>query len=120
MANILVVDDSVTLRQMVSFVLTKAGHEVSQAESGEAALMILETFKPDLVLTDMYMPGIDGIGLAAKIRANPQLCKTPILVLSTDSSQEVKQRGRDTGVTGWVSKPFDPEKLQSLVAKVLH
>ncbi len=120
MANILVVDDSVTLRQMVAFVLTKAGHEVNQAESGEDALIALQSFTPDLVLTDMYMPGIDGISLAEKIRANPQYRRTPILVLSTDSSQEVKQRGRDMGVTGWVSKPFDPEKLQALVEKVLH
>jgi len=120
MANILVVDDSVTLRQMVALTLTNAGHQVNQAESGEAALAALKTFVPDLILTDMYMPGIDGITLAAEVRANPLFARTPILVLSTDSSQEVKQRGRDTGVTGWVSKPFDPEKLQNLVARVLH
>jgi len=120
MARILVVDDSVTLRQMVAYVLREAGYDIAEAANGEDALKIIPDFGPDLVVTDMYMPGIDGICLAEKIRAMPAHKVTPILVLSTDSSQEAKQRGRASGVTGWIAKPFDPGMLQGVVSKVLH
>ena len=120
MAKILVVDDSVTLRQMVSHVLTEDGHDIAEAASAEDALGLIEGFRPEVVVTDMYMPGLDGISLAERIRAMPAYSRTPILVLSTDSSQEVKQRGRASGVTGWIAKPFDPAMLQGVVKKVLH
>jgi len=120
MAKILVVDDSVTLRHMVAHVLKSDGHDVTEADCAEDALCKLAEFSPDMVLTDLYMPGIDGIALAQKIREMRELKTIPILVLSTDSSQEIKQRGRASGVTGWLGKPFDPEILQSVVSKVLH
>jgi two-component system chemotaxis response regulator CheY len=120
MAKILVVDDSITLRQMVAHVLKSDGHNIVEADSAENALEKLQSFIPELVITDMYMPGLDGIALAENIRAMANLSGIPILVLSTDSSQEVKQRGRDSGVTGWIGKPFDPATLQNVVSKVLH
>ena len=120
MAKILVVDDSVTLRQMVAHVLTEDGHDIAEAACAEDALGLIEGFGPEVVVTDMYMPGLDGISLAERIRAMPAYSRTPILVLSTDSSQEVKQRGRESGVTGWIAKPFDPAMLQGVVKKVLH
>ncbi|TGD73169.1 response regulator [Mangrovimicrobium sediminis] len=120
MARILVVDDSLTLRRMVVHVLTSAGHDIAEAASAEDALKVLEAFTPDLVLTDMYMPGLDGIDLTVRIRAMPDYGRTPILVLSTDSSDDAKQRGRSSGVTGWIAKPFDPDMLQGVVDKVLH
>lgn len=119
MARILVVDDSVTLRRMVAQVMKEAGHSVEQAENGEQALRVIAAFNPELVLTDMYMPGMDGIDLAIKIRAMPQFGAIPILVLSTDASTEVKARGKANRVTGWIAKPFDPNVLQSVVEKVL-
>lgn len=120
MAKILVVDDSVTLRHMVAHVLAQDGHDIVEASSAEDALGVIDGFGPELVVTDMYMPGLDGIELAEKLRAMPAYRSTPILVLSTDSSQEVKQRGRSSGVTGWIAKPFDPAMLQGVVKKVLH
>lgn len=120
MARILVVDDSVTLRQMVAHVLTDDGHDIAEAACADDALGLIEGFGPELIVTDMYMPGLDGIGLAERIRAMPTFRRTPILVLSTDSSQDVKQRGRASGVTGWIAKPFDPAMLQGVVRKVLH
>lgn len=120
MARVLVVDDSVTLRNMVAHVLSKDGHEVLEAACAEDALARVADFVPDIVVTDMYMPGLDGIGLTQQLRSMPGHRTTPILVLSTDSSQEAKQRGRAGGVTGWISKPFDPATLQSVVQKVLH
>jgi len=120
MARILVVDDSVTLRHMVAHVLRKDGHEIVEAACAEDALTQLPDFVPELVLTDMYMPGLDGICLAEHLRAMPGYRSIPILVLSTDSSPDVKQRGRGSGVTGWISKPFDPVMLQGIVQKVLH
>lgn len=120
MARILVVDDSVTLRQMVSSVLIDNGHTVSVADSGEAALNILNEFHPDLVLTDMYMPGIDGISLTEHIRLIPAYERIPVLVLTTDSSEDAKCRGKKSGVTGWITKPFNPEKLQFVISKVLY
>lgn len=120
MAKILVVDDSVTLRQMASAALIESGHTVSVAENGEVALAMLSEFQPDVVLTDMYMPGIDGISLTREIRRLPAYERTPILVLTTDSSEEAKTRGKENGVTGWITKPFDPEKLQFVISKVLH
>lgn len=120
MAKIMVVDDSATLRHMVVHVLREAGHEISQAESAEQALSRIESFGPELVLTDLYMGGLDGIELAREIRTIPGYRDTPILVLSTDSSLAVKQRGKANGVNGWIAKPFDPEILQGVVQKVLH
>lgn len=120
MAKILIVDDSITLRKMVVSVLGEAGHQTVDAACAEDALDLIDDFGPDLVVTDMYMPGLDGISLSERIRAIPAYRSTPILVLSTDSSQEVKQRGRASGVTGWIAKPFDPGTLQSVVSQVLR
>jgi len=120
MARIMVVDDSVTLRQMVAHVLCEDGHDVVQAACAEDAMTQLGDFDPELVLTDMYMPGLDGISLAERLRAMPAYSLIPILVLSTDSSQDLKQRGRGSGVTGWIAKPFDPAMLKGVVQKVLQ
>ena len=120
MAKIMVVDDSVTLRQMVAHVLQEDGHDVVQAECAEDAMTQLSDFAPELVLTDMYMPGLDGISLTERLRAMPAYRLIPILVLSTDSSTDVKQRGRSSGVTGWIAKPFEPGMLKGIVQKVLQ
>jgi two-component system, chemotaxis family, chemotaxis protein CheY len=119
MASILVVDDSATMRQMVSFTLTEAGHEVHEAEDAQAALTWLDSKVPDLVITDVNMPGMNGIELVREIRLREPLKSKPILVLTTEHEPEMKARGREAGATGWIVKPFDPQALLNVLPRVL-
>ncbi len=119
MANILVVDDSTTMRQMVNFTLTGAGHNVVEAADGEDALKTAEGKQFDLVITDINMPKMDGISLIKALRAMPSFKFTPILTLTTESQSEKKQEGKAAGATGWIVKPFNPEALLSVLGKVL-
>jgi two-component system, chemotaxis family, chemotaxis protein CheY len=118
MHSILAVDDSASMRQMVSFTLKSAGYNVVEAVDGQDALekSVLHDF--DLVLTDQNMPRMDGISLTRKLRENPNFKSTPILILTTESSDEMKQSGRNAGATGWMVKPFDPTKLLEVIKKV--
>jgi len=118
-ARILVVDDSTTMRQMVAFTLAEAGHEVTEAEDGIAALAAAKARRFDLVITDVNMPGMNGIDLVKNLREVPECKFTPILVLTTESGQEVKSRGREAGATGWIVKPFSPDVLIATLRKVL-
>ncbi len=119
MARILVVDDSTTMRQMVSFTLAEAGHEVTEAPDAIKALAEAKARKFDLVITDVNMPGMNGIDLVKTLRQVPECKFTPILVLTTESGQDVKSRGREAGATGWIVKPFSPEVLIQTLKKVL-
>jgi two-component system chemotaxis response regulator CheY len=117
--KILIVDDSVMLRQMVSFTLKEAGFDVVEAEDGQKALDRLGTHSVDLIVTDLNMPIMDGITFMANARALPATKYTPILMLTTESQPEMKQKGKAAGATGWLVKPFDPPKLLAVIAKVL-
>jgi two-component system chemotaxis response regulator CheY len=117
--RILVVDDSTTMRQMVSFTLAEAGHEVTEASDGVRGLEAAKSGKFDLVITDVNMPAMNGIDLVKSLRELPEFKFTPILVLTTESGQEVKSRGREAGATGWIVKPFSPEVLIQTLKKVL-
>ena len=119
MATILVVDDSTTMRQMVAFTLTSAGHDVSEASDGNSALATAKTKKFDLVITDVNMPGMNGIDLVQSLRALPDCKFIPILVLTTEAGADLKQRGKSAGATGWIVKPFNPEILLETLKKVL-
>ena len=116
--TILTVDDSKSIRQMVSFTLQRAGYEVLEAEDGQDALNKLT---PDvkLVLSDLNMPVLDGIGLIKAIRANAATKFLPVIMLTTESQDGVKQAGRAAGATGWIVKPFKPEQLIAVIKKVL-
>jgi two-component system chemotaxis response regulator CheY len=116
---ILAVDDSASMRQMVSATLKSGGYEVVQAVDGVEALEYARTQGADLVLTDINMPRMDGIALVKALRLLPGYRYTPMLVLTTESSQEKKQEGKQAGATGWIVKPFNPEQLLSTVARVL-
>ena len=120
MHSILAVDDSASMRQMVSFTLKNAGYNVVEAVDGQDALEKANTRDFDLVLTDQNMPRMDGLGLTRKLRANPKFKSTPILILTTESSDEMKQAGRGAGATGWLVKPFDPVKLDEVIRKVVR
>lgn len=116
--KILAVDDSKTMREMVSFTLKSAGYEVMEAEDGQAALSALNGGKVDAVITDLNMPNMNGFELIRALRANPAYKFIPILMLTTEGDDSKKQEGKSAGATGWIVKPFNPEKLVEVVKKV--
>ena len=120
MASILAVDDSTSMRQMVSFTLKGAGYEVVEAADGVEALNIAKTRGFDMVITDVNMPNMDGITLIGELRGLASYKFTPLLMLTTESSPEKKQQGKAAGATGWIVKPFNPEQLLNTVKKVLR
>ncbi|MCP4407156.1 MAG: response regulator [Gammaproteobacteria bacterium] len=119
MATILAVDDSASMRQMVSFTLKDAGHSVVLAENGLVALKTAKTGKFDLVLSDVNMPVMDGITLIKELRMLANFKFTPILMLTTEAGLDKKTQGKQAGATGWIVKPFNPDKLLNTVKKVL-
>lgn len=119
MKTILAVDDSRSLRNMVTFSLKTAGYQVTEAADGVEALELAQNQVFDLVLTDQNMPRMDGLTLIENLRALPVYQKTPILMLTTESGDEMKAKGRAAGATGWLVKPFDPDRLIAVVNKVI-
>ena len=120
MHSILAVDDSASMRQMVSFTLKNAGFNVVEAVDGQDAWEKAGQREFSLVLTDQNMPRMDGISLTKKLRESPKFRSTPILILTTESGEQMKQAGRAAGATGWMVKPFDPAKLIEVIGKVLQ
>lgn len=116
---ILAVDDSASMRQMVGLTLRTAGYEVVEAADGEAALAYAREHPVDLVLADVNMPKLDGIRLVAALRMLPAYQLTPLLLLTTESSPERKQQGKQAGATGWMVKPFNPDQLLATLERVL-
>lgn len=119
MSRILAVDDSASMRQMVSFTLKSAGFDVVEAEDGQAALDLARTEKFKLVLADVNMPRMDGITLVKNLRGLADYKFTPLLMLTTESTPEKKLEGKAAGATGWLVKPFNPEQLIATVQRVL-
>lgn len=117
--TILAVDDSRSLRQMVSYSLSSAGYLVTEAVDGRDGWEKSQTQTFSLVLTDQNMPLLDGLGLIRALRATDIYRTTPILMLTTESSDEMKMLGRQAGATGWLVKPFDPQKLIDVVKRVI-
>ena len=115
---VLTVDDSAAIREMLAYVLKSAGHRVIEAEDGMDGLQKALGNQVDLVITDQSMPKMDGITLVKALRALPQYKGIPILLLTTESSDNMKEEGRSAGATGWLVKPFDPNKLIEVVEKV--
>jgi two-component system chemotaxis response regulator CheY len=116
--KILTVDDSRTMRDMLRLALTSAGYNVVQAVDGLDGLGVLEREEPDLVITDINMPKLDGFGFIEGARRTDKFRVIPILVLTTESDPEKKQRARSAGATGWIVKPFDPVKLVDVIRRV--
>lgn len=119
MQNVLAVDDSPSMRSLVTFVLERAGYNVVLAEDGEEALEYAKEHTVDLVLTDINMPKLDGIELIKALRQLPHYQFVPMLVLTTEFGREKKMEGKAAGATGWIVKPFDPPMLLSTIQKVL-
>ena len=118
--RVLTVDDSRTILAMLRHTLVNAGFEVLQAEDGKQGLDVLKTEDVDVVITDINMPGMDGIEFIKHVRASGQHQSLPILILTTETSQEKRDQGKQAGGTGWIVKPFDPDKLISVIQKVVH
>jgi two-component system, chemotaxis family, chemotaxis protein CheY len=116
--TILTVDDSASVRQMVRFTLSEAGYAVIEARDGQDALAKLAS-PVNLVITDLNMPRLDGLGLIRSIRANPALKALPVVMLTTESHEERKRAGREAGATGWIVKPFTAQQIVAVVKKVL-
>ena len=119
MQSVLAVDDSPSIRGLVSVVLKKAGFDVVLAEDGVEALSYANDNTVDLVLTDINMPNMDGISLIKELRNLPSYKFIPVLVLTTESGQDMKMKGKEAGATGWLVKPFDPVKLLATIKRVL-
>ena len=119
MAQILAVDDSASMRQMVAFTLKGAGHDVTEASDGKQALSLAKSKKFDLVLSDVNMPNMDGISLTKELRSLPDFKFTPILILTTEAGADKKQDGKAAGATGWIVKPFNPDQLLATIKKVI-
>jgi two-component system chemotaxis response regulator CheY len=117
--SILAIDDSASIRQMVGFTLKSSGYEVTEAVDGMDGLEKAKGKTFNLILTDQNMPRMDGLTLIKSLRALPQYKTVPILMLTTESSDAMKQQGRAAGATGWLVKPFDPQKLVEVVKKVI-
>jgi two-component system chemotaxis response regulator CheY len=117
--TIMTVDDSASVRQMVAFTLKEAGYGVIEASDGEDALVKLSGCSIHMLLTDLNMPHLDGIGLIRAVRQSPAHKFIPIVMLTTESQAEKKQEGKQAGATGWIVKPFSPLQLIAVIKKVL-
>lgn len=117
--TVLSVDDSSSIRQMVSFTLKGAGYEVIEASDGQEGLDKAKAKTVDMVLTDQNMPRMDGLTLIKSLRAMPSYKSVPILMLTTESGDAMKAQGKAAGATGWLVKPFDPQKLLEVTKKVI-
>ncbi|UAB79550.1 response regulator [Erythrobacter sp. SCSIO 43205] len=118
--RVLTVDDSASMRALLRAALSSNGFDVEQAEDGQEALEWLATNEVDVVLTDINMPRLDGFGLIEKLRETALHADRPILVLTTESSEEKKARAKNAGATGWIVKPFDAAKLTAALRRVAH
>ncbi|TFF22994.1 response regulator [Jiella endophytica] len=118
--TILTIDDSRTMREMLKVTLASSGFTVVQAEDGQHGIEVLQgmDIEPDVIITDINMPRKDGFQFIEEVRSNPSRRAIPILVLTTESDQEKKQRARLAGATGWIVKPFDPTKLVDAINRV--
>ncbi|MGE5497130.1 MAG: response regulator [Syntrophothermus sp.] len=117
--KIMTVDDSASVRQMVSFTLREAGYDVIEASDGQDALNKLNSNTVNMIITDLNMPNLDGIGLIRSVRAGSTHKFVPIIMLTTESQDGRKQEGKAAGATGWIVKPFKPEQLIAVIKKVL-
>lgn len=117
--TILAVDDSASIRMMLSFTLKEHGYRVIEAKDGRDGLAKLQLEKVDMVITDLNMPNMDGIGLIQGVRQNPSSRFTPVIMLTTESHDIRKSEARAAGATGWITKPFQPEQLLAVVRRVI-
>ncbi len=119
MSNILIVDDSASIRQTLKIALGGQGHAVTEAGNGSEGLQKATDSRFELVVTDLNMPEMDGLTMIRKLRTQPAYSGVPIVFLTTESDSGIKQQAKAAGATGWITKPFDSDQLCRIVTKVL-
>ena len=117
--TIMIVDDSASLRQVVSIALKGAGYDVLEAEHGKDALGKLDGRKINLIVSDVNMPVMDGITLVQEVKKLPNYKFTPIIMLTTEGSDDKKQKGKQAGAKAWIVKPFQPEQMLKAVSTLI-
>jgi len=117
--KVLVVDDALTMRQLIASTLKMAGFEVVDAKDGKDALEKLQNDRFNLIITDLNMPNMDGITFIKEVKKMPKHKFTPIIMLTTESSAQKKEEGRQAGAKAWIVKPFKPDKLLEVVKKII-
>jgi two-component system, chemotaxis family, chemotaxis protein CheY len=120
MASILTVDDSASIRQMIKVTLAPAGHNVIEASDGAQGLAKAKSTRLDLVITDLNMPGMNGLDLIRALRALPAFLGLPIVFLTTESNDAVKLEAKKAGATAWITKPFKQDQLLAVVGKLVR
>ncbi|BDC82100.1 response regulator [Aeromonas hydrophila] len=118
--TILVVDDSVGIRAAITMTLSSAGFEVIEAGDGEAALIELDQRRVHLIISDLNMPGMDGMTLLRRVKAQQSTRYLPFIMLTTEDSEQIKREGFEAGARVWLTKPFEPLKLLDDVCKVVQ
>ena len=116
--KVLIVDDSKSMRQMINFTLSENGYAVEEAENGKVGIDVLDSVQPELIISDINMPEMDGISFIKKVRENSAFKFVPIIVLTTESEATKQDEGKKAGASAWIIKPFSPEKLMEVVKKV--
>ncbi len=116
---VLTIDDSKAVRDMIAFTLQPHGYKVHGAQDGREGLAQLQTVKPNLVITDLNMPVMNGLEFIENARRSPQGAGVPIIMLTTETAPDMKARGKAAGATGWIDKPFDANKLVAVTKKLL-
>jgi len=119
MAQIMIVDDSVAIRMPLKLILEELGHDVNAFEDGRQALDFARGEVVDLVITDLNMPVMNGMALIASLRKNSDYSSVPILVLTTETVEHKKNKAKTLGATGWIAKPFSPERIKKALEKTL-
>ena len=117
--TVMIVDDSASLRQVVSIALKGAGYDVLEASDGKDALHKLDGRKVNLVISDVNMPNLDGIGFLKQLKTNPAYKFTPVIMLTTEAAEAKKREGQLAGAKAWVVKPFQPQQMLDAVAKLV-
>jgi two-component system, chemotaxis family, chemotaxis protein CheY len=116
----LIVDDSTTMRRMVGLTLREAGFEVIEGADGEEGLKQLDAAAVDIIVTDVHMPVMDGLTMVEAVRKRADHRFTPILILTTERSDDMKRRGKEAGASGWIVKPFNPRQMREVVCRLLR
>jgi two-component system chemotaxis response regulator CheY len=116
--TIMVVDDSLSIRQVVSLALKQAGYDVIEGIDGRDALAKLTGQKVNLIISDVNMPNMDGITFVRELKTRPAYKFTPVLMLTTESQEDKKEQGKAAGAKAWMVKPFKPDALLAAVQKL--
>lgn len=117
--TILIVDDSASLRQVVAIALKGAGYDVVEACDGTDALAKLDGRKVHLIISDVNMPNMDGITLLGEVKKLDNYKFTPVIMLTTESQEDMMQKGKEAGAKAWVVKPFKPEQMLDAVSRLV-